>query len=94
MRGGGVGERLEEVAVEFDRGQFADPVEQRNRQRTLARADLDQAIARPRVDGQHDPVDHRAVVQEILAQVFLGARRESGRIHAWRRATHAVRRAG
>jgi hypothetical protein len=48
------------------------PVEQREGQRTLARSDLDDAIARSRVDGEHDFLDDAAFVQEVLAEVFLG----------------------
>ena len=73
-------QRLQQVAIEFDRGQRAMPVEEREGQRALPRSDLHDAVPGLRVDRQQDLVDHAAVVQEVLAQVFLGAGRETGGI--------------
>src|SRR5690606_12326612 len=71
-----------QVAVEFDRRQRTVAVEQRQGQRALAGTDLDDAIARPRIDGQHDLLDHRFFVQEVLSQVLLRIAAEAVGIEA------------
>ena len=72
LRLGGVRERLQQIAVELDRGERAMPREQRQGQRALAGADLDEVLARLGVDRQNDPIDDAALVQEVLPEVFLG----------------------
>ena len=67
-----------QVAVEFDRGDLAVLLQQRKRQRALAGADLDDGIAGLGVDRLHDLVDHAALVQEILAEVFFRRFGEGG----------------
>src|SRR5690606_24500039 len=69
---GRLGQRREQVAVELDRGQRTVAAQQRKGHRPLAGADLDDAVSRPRVDGEDDLLDHAAFVQEVLAQGFLG----------------------
>ena len=71
VRGGGLGQRNDQVAVEFDDGQFAVAVEQRIGDGTLPRADLDQALAGLRIHRPHDAVDDAVVVQEVLAQALF-----------------------
>jgi hypothetical protein len=60
-----------QVAVELDRGQRADAREQREGERAFARADLDEALARLRVDRAQQPVDDAALVQEMLPEALL-----------------------
>src|SRR3546814_12355432 len=77
VRARGGGERLQQVAVEFDRRERAVALEQREGHRALAGAALDQPVAGLRVDGVDDPVDHAALVQEVLAEGFLRRRAEA-----------------
>src|SRR3546814_3681745 len=81
VRARGGGERLQQVAVEFDRRERAVALEQREGHRALAGADLDQPVAGLRVDGVDDPVDHAALVQEVLAEGFLRRRAERSEEH-------------
>jgi hypothetical protein len=69
-------QRRDQVAVELDHGERVVLLQQRQRDRALARADLDQALAGLRVDRQHDLLDHAAVVQEVLAELLLRRRLE------------------
>ena len=78
---GGLQRRVQ-VAVEFDRGECAVLPQQREGQRALAGADLDDGVAGLRVRRLHDLVDDPAVVEEVLAEVFLGGFAEGGRAHA------------
>ncbi len=73
MRSCRVGERLQKIAVEFDRDECAVAIEQRKRQCALAGANLDDAIARSRIDRKDDPVDDAPIVKEVLSEMFLGA---------------------
>jgi hypothetical protein len=97
VRGCGECKRLQQVAVELDRGQGADAVEQRQCQRTLAGSDLDDLVAGLRIDGEHDLLDHRTVVQEVLAEAFLRLPGKSSRVvqrwpaHLARRRVMAMR---
>lgn len=56
LRGLGLQAR-NQVAVDLDRGQRLDAIEQRPGRRALARADLDDAFARLRIDGAQDALD-------------------------------------
>ena len=67
----GLGERRDEIAVELDDGQRAVLPEQRKGDRALARSDFNQVVARLRVDREHDFLDDVAIMQEVLAQLFL-----------------------
>lgn len=51
--------------------------QQRERQCTLTRTDFDQRISGLGRNGMHNAVDHRGVVQKILAQMFFRAGLES-----------------
>src|SRR5690606_7332183 len=57
-------------------------IEQRQGQGTLAGADFDDAVARPRIDGQHDLFDHRLFVQEVLPQMLFRVAAEAVGVHA------------
>src|SRR5690606_6753625 len=57
-------------------------VEQREGHRALAGADLDQAVARLRVDGKDDAVDHAPLVQEVLAERLLRGSFEAWVVHS------------
>jgi hypothetical protein len=50
-----------------------DPCSQQAGERTHAWSDLDQRIARARVDRMDDRLDHMAVDQEVLAEPASGA---------------------
>src|SRR5690606_23833602 len=80
-----LGERGKQVAVELDRGQAAVALQQREGHGALARADLDDAVARLGVDREDDLCDHAALVQEVLPQRLLGRPAE---------ATHAAHPGG
>jgi hypothetical protein len=104
VRPRGFGERLEQVTVEFDRGQRAVAVEHRQRERALARTDLDDAVPGTRVHRQQDLLDDTALVQEVLPERLLRLAAEAGgvavlgaavaarRAHARPRARAAARR--
>src|SRR5690606_3226871 len=70
---GGAGQRSDQVAVELDDGQRAMTLEQRQGQRALAGADLDQPVLRARCDRVDDTLDIGLLVQEVLPERFLGA---------------------
>ena len=67
----GLFEARHEVAVEFDDRELAERAQQRQRQRAVAGADLDDVLARTRRDRAHDGGDDRVVVQEVLAELLL-----------------------
>ena len=52
-------------------------LEQRNRQRAGAAADLDHRVGRQRADGVDEPADDGGIVQEVLAEPLLGAHARS-----------------
>ena len=62
-----------EIAVELDHRQRRHALEQREGQRAPARPDLDQRLAGARIDAVDDPMDHRPVDEEMLAEPLLGA---------------------
>src|SRR4029077_1767533 len=70
------GERCGEVAVDFDRLEFARALDERRGERTLARADLDQEILRRRRHRIDDPRKDARVVQEMLAEAFTWSVRD------------------
>ncbi|MNI61639.1 hypothetical protein D3C73_1169200 [compost metagenome] len=72
QRFGGGGQRRDQVAVELDHRHLRVHAQQRQGDRTLARADLDQAVAVPGIDRHHDLVDVVAVGKEVLAELLLG----------------------
>ena len=61
-------ERHDQVAVEFDGGQFSMPAQQGQGDGALAGADFHQAVTGLWTHGEHDHVDHVAVGQEVLAE--------------------------
>ncbi len=61
-----------DVAIDLDDAQCAAAFEDRNRQGAEPRADLDEDLSGPRVDGAHDPFDHVGIVQEVLSKALLG----------------------
>jgi len=68
----------DQIAVELDHLQgAAGSVDQRLGQRSLAGADLDQALAGTGVDGPHDARDDARIAQEVLAEALAGP------MHGW-----------
>ena len=63
-----VRKRHDQVAVEFDGGQFPMPAQQGQGDGTLAGADFHQPVAGLWIHGEHDHVDHAAIGQEVLAK--------------------------
>ena len=61
-----------QVAIELDDRERAAALEQRTGQRTPARADLDEGLTASRIDRIDDPVEHRSVDQEVLAEPLPG----------------------
>ena len=70
--GPGAVQPRDDVAVEFDRMQVRQAVEQGLGQRAEAGADLDDGFARLRMDRVDDGVDDAVVDEEILAEAFAG----------------------
>ena len=65
-----------EIAIELDHRQPLAAFEQRQRQRAASGTDLDQRVARLRIDRGDDPVDHRQVDEEVLAEALSGVWQE------------------
>ena len=65
-----VPQRRCQVAVEFDAVQFSGLPRERFRDGSLARADLDDRVARLRVDRPQDILDDAGVVQEVLTKAL------------------------
>ncbi|CFE03908.1 Uncharacterised protein [Bordetella pertussis] len=59
-----------QIAVDLDRGQVIDAIEQGAGQRRQARTDLDHAVVARGPDGPHDRLDHALVGQEMLAEAL------------------------
>jgi len=91
------------LAVEFDHGErrigrriardFEDAAQQGQRQRALAGADFDQAIAGCGIDGAHDPVHDAGLVQEVLPELLLGLVAVRVHVQASSRGASRARRA-
>jgi hypothetical protein len=65
-------QRPDEVAIELDGIQAARRLQQVQRDRAFARADLDEAVRRLRRHGGNDAADDRRVVEEVLAEALAG----------------------
>ena len=63
----------DQVAVDLDRLEAMAALEQRPRQGTAAGPDLDDALARPRIDGRDNAREYARVVQEMLAETLARA---------------------
>ncbi len=61
---------LDQVPVQFDHRESAQPLDQGLGQGCQSGPDLDHGLARTRIDGPHDGFDHRLVVQEMLAEAL------------------------
>ena len=59
-----------EVAVQLDHGERACSLQQRRGERAAPRPDLDQRLPGTRIDRSDDPVDHRAVDEEVLSEAL------------------------
>src|SRR6185295_19722494 len=66
----GAAQARREVAVDLDDGQRAGALEQRRRERAAPGTDLDERIARTRIDLEDDPLDDRRVDEEVLAEAL------------------------
>ena len=62
------GEARRQIPIDLNHREAPGALEQRPRQRTQARADLHQVVARMRIDGGDDAIDVMAVDQEVLAE--------------------------
>ncbi len=69
----------DDVAVEFNRVQVRQAVEQGSGQRAEAGADFDHGFARLRMHGVDDGVDDAVVDEEVLAEAFAGGVHEGER---------------
>ena len=92
LRGEAAAQPRRQIAVDFDGGDLACPLDQQQGQRAQAGADLDNALARPRVDRGDDALDVMRVVQEVLREapsraVALHQRPADGRSPASRSAS-------
>jgi hypothetical protein len=65
-----VAQRFDQVAVEFDRGQFPGAAQQGQGERAFAGSDLDDALSRLRRDRIDDAAQDAGVVQEMLAEAL------------------------
>ena len=63
-------ERIDQVAIELDRGQVAGSAQQRQRQRALAGTDFDDAVFGFRRNRLDDAAQDALVVQEMLAEAL------------------------
>src|SRR5262245_55144812 len=59
-----------QVAIDLDRRERAELLEQRCRERSAAGPDLDDALAAPRLDRRDDARDHLGIVEEVLAEAL------------------------
>jgi len=67
------------IAVDLDRVQMIDAIEQQARERAFARAYFDERIGGCRRDGIHDALENPGVVQEVLTESFSGPHLSSRR---------------
>jgi hypothetical protein len=63
-------QRFHKVPVEFNDGEPADLLQQRQGDGSPAGPDLDDGVILHRLYGRYDPGDHNRVVQEVLAEPF------------------------
>src|SRR6185369_5037729 len=59
-----------EITIDLDDGQRAGTLDERCRERTAPGADLDERIARTRIDLADDPLDDRRLDEEVLAEAL------------------------
>jgi hypothetical protein len=63
-------EARREISVDLDRGEPADSLEERPRERALAGADFDDEIIRCRIDRSHDPLEDSGIVEKMLPEAL------------------------
>jgi len=61
-----------DIAVDFDHVQTGDVVEQRRSECAWTRADLDDAVLAPGINGGDDLPDDAAILQKVLAEPLSG----------------------
>ena len=83
LRGVLIAQTSRQIAVDFDNSKVIERLQQRHRKRRQARADLDEVIARLRINGPHNGLNDAFVDQKVLAETLASLMRHDQRRAFW-----------